>query len=75
VGQRERIQERSFNTDGRGPPGSERERARARGDRHRQAGPIEQRKREGERGHAGHRLTDGGPPVRGENGRAGARAS
>jgi hypothetical protein len=46
--EREDERERADNTDERGPLGSERYRARARGDRRRHAGPTEQRKREGE---------------------------
>jgi hypothetical protein len=48
TGQRERTRERVISTDGRGPSGSERERARAQGDRRRQGGPIGQREREKE---------------------------
>jgi hypothetical protein len=47
AGQRERTRERAVSADRRGPPDSERERTRARGDQRRQAGPTGQR--EGER--------------------------
>jgi hypothetical protein len=73
VVQREGIRERAVNTDGKGSPGNERERARARGDRRRRADPTEQRKREGERGRARDRLT-GGAACQGKRTRGRARA-
>jgi hypothetical protein len=47
MGQRGEIRERAVNTDGKGPPGSGREWARARGNWRQHSDPTEQR--EGER--------------------------
>jgi hypothetical protein len=49
MGQQERTHERMASADRRGPPGSERERARVRGDQRRQAGPTGQQEEERER--------------------------
>jgi hypothetical protein len=42
AGQQERTRERAVGADRRGPPGSERDQVRARGDRRRQVNPIGQ---------------------------------
>jgi hypothetical protein len=57
TGQRGGIRERAVNADGKGPPSSGREWARARGNWHRHIGPTSN-KRKGERGREerGHKL-------------------
>jgi hypothetical protein len=59
TGQRGEIRERAVNTDGKGPPCSGREWARARGNRRRQADPTEQREGEREKGRGGWRRQAG----------------
>jgi hypothetical protein len=69
IGQRGGIRELAVNTNGKGPPGSGREWARARGNRRGQADPTEQR--EGERERRGARTGAGGVYLSGAKGARG----
>jgi hypothetical protein len=62
--QRERTREQEVNADRADPPSSLRERARARKNRRRQAGPIGQREGVRERAGEGTGVDRWGPPVR-----------
>jgi hypothetical protein len=67
--QREGIREWAVNTDGKGPPGSRREWARARGTRRQQIGPTgSEREREGGEERGCERLLTGGVHLSGDVG-------
>jgi hypothetical protein len=66
MGQRGEIRERAVNTDGKGPPGSGREWARARGNWRQHSDPTEQR--EGEREGARRPAPIGGVRLSGAEG-------